>query len=1125
MKKTRSLFLVWLFLLMAFSAIAQTPQTLNLSQPVEREIKDKESHLYSVQIPANQTAVFEVDQKGVDIGGSIYKGDAKDIYFEFETPSGNFIKDIHLLTADETATYKLELFINSNDSKSGNYVIKLAEIRPTTAQDLEMTKATAEIRKLFLESKTLRDKGTAEGRKLGIEKLQQIIPLSRIAKDKSWEMQSLELIATTLTRLGESRKALEFFNSALKIAEELNFKKKQAYILTTLGYAHYTLVEGKNAIVNHEKSLLIAREIKDREGEGSALNNLALVYRFSGEYDKALENLEQSLVVYRELKDRVTEAIVLINFGLVYSDQREKTKALAKYEEGIAIFREFDKQEEIAAVNQAIGVLYINFGDARTSVKYYLEALTVAVKSGDRAREATSLYTIATAYDRLGEFEKALESYQKAIKIDRELKNNREDRALNNLAVLMERLGDSEASLNLYTEALNLRRKNGDVGGQITTLSNLGTFYKNRGDFSKAREFYNEALKKAQQIKDRRSEGANISKIGALEISENKLVEAVTLFEQALVINRQVADRREEATTLGSLGTAIYLQGDKNKALDLFVESGKIWNSLEDKHQESSVLYNQAKIQTQLNRLPEARKNIESAINLVENLRTKIPIQRLRTSYFAKVQQYYELYIEIQMLENSPNLNVSAFETSERSRSRSLLELLQEARIDIRQGIDVKLLDGEKKLLEILTEKSRIFTNQLSVNTKPELIEKAKKEIIETENELENLRSQIRKQNPRYASLTQTTPLSAKEIQNLLDNETVLLEFKLGEVRSFLWLVTKTEIKVFYLPKREEIEKIGKEFYETVIAKKETSEISAKLNQMLFSQITSNIKNKRLAIVSDGILQFIPFSAITENEIISLPSASVLAELRQSTVKPTNKTIAIFADPIFDEKDVRLENVAKKSNNPKNSQIGQVLRDFSFGENLPRLLSSRFEANNISDFVPKNSVDVRLDFEANRENVTNESLANYRILHFATHGLLDSNRPEFSGLVFSLFDKEGKTQDGFLRLNQIYNLNLNSDLVVLSACQTALGKDVRGEGLIGLTRGFMYAGAKRIIATLWKVDDAATAEFMKKFYQNLLVKKLKPANALRQTQNEIKQIPRFKSPYYWAGFTIQGDWR
>jgi CHAT domain-containing protein len=195
------------------------------------------------------------------------------------------------------------------------------------------------------------------------------------------------------------------------------------------------------------------------------------------------------------------------------------------------------------------------------------------------------------------------------------------------------------------------------------------------------------------------------------------------------------------------------------------------------------------------------------------------------------------------------------------------------------------------------------------------------------------------------------------------------------------------------------------------------------------------------------------------------------------------------------------------------------------GENLPRLLASRIEARDILKLAPGGQADSRMDFEATRENASSDALSDYRVLHFATHGLLDTKHPEFSGLVFSLVDARGQPRDGFLRLNQIYNLNLNSDLVVLSACQTALGKDVRGEGLIGLTRGFMYAGARRVVPSLWKVDDSATAEFMKRFYQHMLLKKLPPAAALKQAQAELKQIPRFRSPYFWAGFTLQGEWR
>jgi CHAT domain-containing protein len=168
---------------------------------------------------------------------------------------------------------------------------------------------------------------------------------------------------------------------------------------------------------------------------------------------------------------------------------------------------------------------------------------------------------------------------------------------------------------------------------------------------------------------------------------------------------------------------------------------------------------------------------------------------------------------------------------------------------------------------------------------------------------------------------------------------------------------------------------------------------------------------------------------------------------------------------------------------------------------------------------------VAVSFEANREQVTSDTLNQYRVLHFATHSLLNTQHPQLSGIVLSLYDAQGKPRDGFLRLNHIYNLRLSNELVVLSACSTALGKDVKGEGLIGLTRGFMYAGVPRVIASLWKVDDEATAEFMKIFYRHLLREQMPAATALRAAQIEMQQQARWRSPYYWAAFTLQGDWR
>jgi CHAT domain-containing protein len=294
---------------------------------------------------------------------------------------------------------------------------------------------------------------------------------------------------------------------------------------------------------------------------------------------------------------------------------------------------------------------------------------------------------------------------------------------------------------------------------------------------------------------------------------------------------------------------------------------------------------------------------------------------------------------------------------------------------------------------------------------------------------------------------------------------------------------------------------------------------------------------------------------ITEHEIVSLPSASTLAVLRRQLAgrEPAPKTLAVLADPVFDSDDDRVKQDA--SHVEKKTETSELLPDSSHpgggthqgreasltelaltrsvqetgfgarGLGLERLKATRDEANAIVSLAPAASRLEALDFSANKAAASSSDLSQYRIIHFATHGLLNSGHPELSGLVFSLVDEKGEAQDGFLRLNDIFNLNLPADLVVLSACQTGLGKEIKGEGLVGLTRGFMYAGAPRVVVSLWSVNDQATAELMKRFYQGMLKNGERPAAALRAAQMEMWKEPRWREPYFWAAFVLQGEWK
>ena len=583
--------------------------------------------------------------------------------------------------------------------------------------------------------------------------------------------------------------------------------------------------------------------------------------------------------------------------------------------------------------------------------------------------------------------------------------------------------------------------------------------------------------------------------------------------------------------------------------------------------------YGLALIERDLGNFDNARKHIIEAISIADSLRNRITSEEIKSVYFAAVKKYYDFYIDLLMqahkAQPEKQYDRVALEMSERARSRNLVDLLKISGIDIRKGGDKELLAKEKELRAIFAERAAFHSRLMIGRPKPEDAEKAQRDVNEAAEALAKVESDIRRNSPRYAELTQPSALSVKQLQAMLDSGTVVLQYFLGERKSYGWVISPETVYSFELPPRSDIESQARAVYASVTArnirdegtaqraarlKKADAELafrSAKLAETLLAPAESYIKNKRLAIVPDGALNYISFAALPlpaqtssgasgtlglTNEIVVLPSVSSLAQLRDGRPgrKSASKAVAVFADPVFHEGDARTARNSGQSKQKAYDQNTVALRDldlavegagFSGAGGLPRLPFSRREAEDITNRLPQNLTLKQLDFRATKDSVFTSALDQYRIVHFATHGLMDSRNPALSGLVLSLVDKQGNDLDGFLRLQDIYNLRLNADLVVLSACSTALGKEVRGEGIIGLTRGFMYAGSPRVVASLWKVDDAATAEFMAIFYKKMLVENLRPAAALRAAQSEMMKQPRWRSPYYWAPFVLQGEWK
>jgi CHAT domain-containing protein len=429
------------------------------------------------------------------------------------------------------------------------------------------------------------------------------------------------------------------------------------------------------------------------------------------------------------------------------------------------------------------------------------------------------------------------------------------------------------------------------------------------------------------------------------------------------------------------------------------------------------------------------------------------------------------------------------------------------------------------------------------------------------------LEGEVRSRSPRYAALARPHPLTLAQVQDLvLDDATVLLEYALGEERSYLWAVSRGRYTVHDLPSRPAIARAAQQLTERLTARLSLSgtlqerrraaeasdarywEAAGELSRTLLGPAGTALAGKRIVVVPDGVLQYVPFAALPDpgrpgehvpllagHEVVMLPSATALAVLRRETAGrlPPPGAVAVIADPVFERDDPRLRAVlrpaqAQASGRPATGGSGPAppsAADRTGPLRLTRLGATRMEADAIVAFAGASASLRRIGFDASRSAAMSPDLAGYRVVHFATHGILDNANPGMSGIMLSLFDARGRAVDGFLRLHDIYRLALPAEVVVLSACSTAMGRPVDGEGLVGVVRGFMYAGAKRVVASLWKVDDEATGELMRRFYEQMFAKGLPPAAALREAQLGLWRQPRWQAPFYWAAFSVQGEWR
>jgi CHAT domain-containing protein len=958
---------------------------------------------------------------------------------------------------------------------------------------------------------------------------------------------------TNDNRPSESQQeALEHLEQEIPLLIQSGKTDEAARSLNRAGRLQLQLHDPEKAVDSHKRALLLLRTRAD-ELKVDSLNGLGAAYVVL-QNPRAEESLNTALNLSQQIGYRAGQAQALLSLS-DWENYDNHVTALGLAQKALVLWRDLDDKEGLARTHSQIGRCYMAQSMLAESTTNYQEALRLWREINNPSQQAGALIMLGFIEYRKGEWQSSISHFTEAQSlIDEKANPDKMGQIAAGLAESFNENGLPEDGLTHYRRALVFYHQTKDPHLVRYATWGLGCTYYLLGDYPEALNHLERAL--VGVSKDSLSAAQSLEYIGRVHIATGEYVDALHSLQSALTVYERTNNPKEAAQVRGLMAQAYEQQGRLDEGRRYYLQAMKSFVALSDRVNQAAVSFALGRLELRGGNFDVAEELLRKSIEATEDLRRLSRSSDLTTAFSASVHERYQAYIEclMHMHQARPQeqLDVRAFETSELARARSLKELLRSSATTFVPGLDPVLAQREKSLRQSLQIKEISKVALLRTAYKKEELEALQQEIARIESEHRQITETILARYPSYAKLADPEGWNLPRIQTgvVADDQTALLEYSLGIDKSYLWVVTRTSIKSYELPAEAQINAAALRVHQllsTPTGSADTENLRAatlQLSQMVLSPIAA-LEKSRLIIIADGALHYVPFQVlnlppdaeaplVANYEVVNAPSASILGELREETGRRQipRMLLAAFGDPVFPS------NYAQRKDQPNMVQASAPLRgdvrsidqrnketNSSDQSELKPLIYSGVELANLRNMSSRAGSYVASSFAATREELLTTDLSQFAILHLATHGFLDTKRPENSGLVLSTVNRDGQPVNGFVGLEEIYKLQAPVDVVVLSACQTALGKEMRGEGLIGLTRGFMYAGASSVVASLWRVDDEATSELMKSFYSNMLQNGMPPAAALRAAQNTIRQRPEWKSPHHWAGFTLQGEYR
>ena len=1036
---------------------------LRPGKAVVREIGGPEVHTYRLPLDGGSYLRMRIDQPGIDVTAKLVGPGGKEVGF-FEEPKRLEEPDRLVWVAKTGGEYRLVIRPRTPQAARGAYRLSLQELRSARSNDSERLAAETEYQK---GRHLLADDAQEEPSQiLGI--FQSALGRWRGAGDWIGQVDALFQIAQIQSFLGQYDKAILSANQALRLAREEHYLEGEARALSSLGDTYNRQNDTKKSSELLHESLSRWKALDDIYGQGLALYSLGVGLQNS-QPEEAFKYFEQARFLLGKAGDLVYQANARTAEGWIEVNRGEYGKGLEHAEGALELSKSARDDQAKAAALSLLGNIHQARGELEEALSEFQDARDINVGLGDSLHEAYNRQGLGSVFFNLGAPERALEEYAKALQISRMIgRKDLERRVLINTGYVYQNAKqDPGAALKYYQQALNASDKS--LSEEALALNNIGAAYSLLG----------------------------------------RPRESLALLDKALKIRERIGDRARLGNTFLAMGNA-YSELRDPRAEESYRRALEISQDVGSTSFQAETLYRWALLDRSRGRLQDALGRIRESLRIIESVRSQVINDKLRTSFFASKRSYYELLVNLlaQLEEaRAGSYKADALEASEWARARSLLDLLAEGNVRAEAPPDLQKRDVE------LRSRLSWLQDQIAKKSSKEL----ESQIDQVQDAMAQLETEIRKSDPHYAEVRYPSPLRAEQIRSLVDDRTALLHYFVGKEASFLFVVTRKGLELHRLP--------GASFLAAQVSRlrgliqvrgnrslPRFQETAAGLYSVLLAPAASALNGKsRLLIAPDGPLYLLPFEALlTANkgssyqdlpyllrrfEISYIPSASVLADLRKGrSPNSAEKTFLAFADPSYGGSSTAL------MRGPAGS-----------GSNLAALPESGTEVKRIAGLYPGKSM-LYLGPEATKKNVLQSAyLRTTPRVHFALHGTVDAARPELSGLELS---------DGRLRIFDIFNLKMSADLLTLSACQTALGKEVRGEGMVGLTRAFLYAGARSIVVSLWPVADRSTSDFMYDTYRSLGTGK---TAALRQAKLAMISSKDYSAPYYWAPFILSGD--